>query len=80
MMTQTAENRSLSRGKTVSRSDPSILDGAFDAICRGGCALRGAGRAGRMDRLGRKRADIHFAPFTAVLIRARLLPRGRRTG
>ncbi len=56
-------------GKTVMASDPAILDGAFDAVSRAGCALRcGSGRPdGRYWSAAR---SIHFAPFTAVLVRA----------
>jgi GT2 family glycosyltransferase len=55
-------------GKTVTSSDPGMLDGTFDAICRGGCALRCG--SGRKDGpyWGCVR-QIQFAPFTAVLVR-----------
>jgi GT2 family glycosyltransferase len=55
-------------GKTVSSADPGTVDGTFDAICRGGCALRcGAGRPdGPFWNLQRR---IQFAPFTAILVR-----------
>jgi GT2 family glycosyltransferase len=58
-------------GKTVSTADPHVIDGTFDAICRGGSALRcGWGREdGPLWAASRK---IQFAPFTALLIRSRV--------
>ncbi|HYI94500.1 MAG TPA: glycosyltransferase [Bryobacteraceae bacterium] len=57
-------------GKTVTTSDPSILDGAFDAISRGACALRcGSGRADGPYWSSARR--IQFTPLTAVLIRTK---------
>lgn len=55
-------------GKTVNVDDPTKLDGSFDAVCRGGCALRcGSGRKdGPFWATSRR---IQFAPFTAVLVR-----------
>lgn len=55
-------------GKLLSAADPKILDGAFDALCRGGCALRcGAGQSdGPFWSVARV---VSFAPFTALLLR-----------
>jgi GT2 family glycosyltransferase len=55
-------------GKTLTEADHKIIDGAFDALCRGGCALRcGAGRCDG-PYWSHSRA-IQFAPFTAILVR-----------
>jgi GT2 family glycosyltransferase len=55
-------------GKTVAASDPSIVDGAFDAVSRAGCALRCG--SGRKDGVFWSAARcIQFVPFTAVLVR-----------
>jgi GT2 family glycosyltransferase len=55
-------------GKTLSDTDPTRIDGTYDAVCRGGCALRCG--AGRPDGPYWSQAlPIQFAPFTAVLIR-----------
>lgn len=55
-------------GKTVRADNPAILDGSFDAVCRGGCALRcGAGR--RDGPYWDTPRTIQFAPFTAILVR-----------
>ena len=55
-------------GKTLSDADPTRIDGTYDAVCRGGCALRCG--AGRPDGPYWSHArSIQFAPFTAVLIR-----------
>ena len=62
------ENVAFVSGKTVMASDPAVLDGAFDAVSRGGCALRcGSGRPdGPYWSAAR---SIQFAPLTAVLVR-----------
>jgi GT2 family glycosyltransferase len=55
-------------GKILSDSDPTRIDGAFDALCRGGCALRcGAGRPD--GPYWSRERTIQFPPFTAILIR-----------
>ncbi len=50
-------------GKIVSAADPSVVDGTFDLLCRGGCPWR-AGHGGRQ---APEDCEIDMAPFTAVL-------------
>jgi GT2 family glycosyltransferase len=58
-------------GKTLTAADPSVIDGAFDAISRGACAYRcGAGKAD--GPLWNKPRRIRMAPMTAGLFRRRL--------
>lgn len=58
-------------GKLLSATRRDCLDGAYDALCRGGCAWR-AGH-GRLDGPEwREPRRIWFAPFTAALFRAGL--------
>ncbi len=61
-------------GKLLSASRRDQIDGAYDTLCRGGCAWR-AGH-GRPDgpEWGIRRT-IRFAPFTAVLFRTELFKR-----
>jgi GT2 family glycosyltransferase len=55
-------------GKVLSDTDPSRIDASFDALCRGGCALRcGAGRPD--GPYWSRERTIQLAPFTAILIR-----------
>jgi GT2 family glycosyltransferase len=55
-------------GKLLALAQPEILDGSFDAICRGGCAWRcGQGRPD--GPLWSEPRDISFPPFTAILVR-----------
>jgi GT2 family glycosyltransferase len=58
-------------GKTLSASDPSRIDGAFDAISRGACACRcGSGKPdGPFWNQPRR---IRMAPMTAALFQRRL--------
>ncbi|HYP09156.1 MAG TPA: glycosyltransferase family 2 protein [Bryobacteraceae bacterium] len=56
-------------GKIVSFGDASIMDGAFDAICRGGCALRCGAGVPDSAFWARPRA-IQLAPMTALLVRS----------
>ncbi len=58
-------------GKLLRASDKHIIDGSFDAICRGGCSWRcGEGKAdGPVWNTPR---TIQMAPFTAVLVRKEL--------
>jgi len=61
-------------GKLLRASSQQVIDGSFDAICRGGCAWRcGEGRPD--GPLWNVRRTIQFAPFTAVLIRKELFER-----
>ena len=61
-------------GKILSAADHGVIDGTYDAICRGGCAWRvGHGRTdGAEFSLA---AIIQFAPGTASLFRAELFRR-----
>jgi GT2 family glycosyltransferase len=55
-------------GKTVSAAEPAVVDGTFDAVCRGGTALRcGSGRLDGPSWSTPRR--IQFAPMTAMLVR-----------
>jgi GT2 family glycosyltransferase len=61
-------NAPFATGKLLSLAAPEILDGSFDAICRGGCAWRcGQGRAD--GPAWSQPRDISFPPFTAILVR-----------
>jgi GT2 family glycosyltransferase len=58
-------------GKLLNAQQHDRLDGSYDAICRGGCALR-CGH-GRLDSEQWNRAKpIHLAPLTAAVFRADL--------
>jgi hypothetical protein len=52
--------------RLLSARDPRILDGTYDLLCRGGCALR-AGHGEPDGPAWRRVRAIRFAPFTAVL-------------
>lgn len=55
-------------GKLLRTAAPELLDGSFDAICRGGCAWRcGAGRPD--GPLWSVPGPVLLPPFTAVLLR-----------
>ena len=55
-------------GKLLTLARPQILDGSFDAICRGGCSWRcGQGRSD--GPIWSEPREISFPPFTALLIR-----------
>ncbi len=61
-------------GKILSAKTPGRIDGAFDAICRGGTAWRiGAGRSDGPQFAGRRR--IASAPWTAAIFRSELFRR-----
>jgi GT2 family glycosyltransferase len=61
-------------GKLLNSTDQSMIDGAFDAICRGACAWRcGQGRAdGPAWNAPR---EVQLPPFTALLMKAELFRR-----
>jgi len=61
-------------GKILSASNPNLLDGTYDLLCRGACAWR-VGHS-RADDPGFSVArDIWFAPGTAALFRTELFRR-----
>ena len=62
------ESVSFVTGRSLSAVDPNLIDGTFDAINLGGCALRcGSGRPdGPYWQIGRR---IQFAPMTAMVVR-----------
>lgn len=63
-------------GKLVSDANPDIIDGTFDAICRGGTAWR-CGHGQTDGPPWNTPRQICFAPFTAILwVRARFLALG----
>lgn len=58
-------------GKLLNAQQHELLDGSYDAICRGGCAWR-CGQ-GRLDsELWNRPKTIHLAPLTAAVFRASL--------
>jgi len=58
-------------GKTLTAADPSVIDGAFDAISRGACAYRCG--SGKPDGLfWNQPRRIRMAPMTAALFRRKL--------
>lgn len=58
-------------GKLLQQSDPSRMDGAFDALCRGGCSWRiGHGRPD--GPLWSRPRAVRMAGFAAVLVRREL--------
>jgi GT2 family glycosyltransferase len=65
------EDAAFATGKILSADHPSILDGTFDEISRGACAVRcGSGKSdGEIWNRPRK---IRFAPMTAALFRSSL--------
>lgn len=61
-------------GKLLRRDEPGILDGSYDALCRGACSWRvGWGR--RDGPQWNQPRSILLAPFTAVLLRRELFDR-----
>lgn len=69
-----SSNAWFASGKLLDAARRDQIDGAFDAICRGGSAWRcGQGRAD--SALWNQPRDIYFAPFTAALFRWELFQR-----
>ena len=65
------ESTWFATGKTLRASDPSRIDGAFDAISRGACACRCG--SGRLDGpFWNQPRRIRMAPMTAALFQRRL--------
>jgi GT2 family glycosyltransferase len=61
-------------GKLLDARDGNRIDGAFDAVCRGGCAWRcGHGRSD--SQVWNQGREIRFAPLTAAILRAQLFER-----
>jgi GT2 family glycosyltransferase len=61
-------------GKILNSQTPQVIDGSFDAVCRGGCAWR-CGH-GRLDSaVWNQPRTIQLAPFTAAVFRAGLFER-----
>jgi len=61
-------------GKLLDSTGGNRIDGAFDAVCRGGCAWRcGHGRSD--SPVWNQGRLIRFAPLTAALLRAQLFER-----
>jgi GT2 family glycosyltransferase len=56
-------------GKLLDAERRDRIDGSFDAVCRGGCALR-CGHGRRDSTLWNQPRTIQLAPFTAVVFRA----------
>jgi hypothetical protein len=58
-------------GKLFNSAKPDLIDGAFDLLCRGGCAWRaGSGRAD--SPAWSQPREVFFVPFTAALFRRSL--------
>jgi GT2 family glycosyltransferase len=55
-------------GKLLTLGQPELLDGSFDAICRGACAWR-CGQGRRDGPVWSQPRQISFPPFTAVVMR-----------
>jgi hypothetical protein len=58
-------------GKLLNSAQPDTIDGAYDGLCRGGCAWR-VGHGRRDGPLWAGTRKIWFAPFTAALFRVEL--------
>lgn len=62
------QDAGFAAGKLVRSSDPSVIDGGFDAVCRGGTAWRcGSGQPD--GPLWNQTRTVQFVPFTAALFR-----------
>jgi GT2 family glycosyltransferase len=69
-----SSNAWFATGKLLDDSAEHRIEGAFDAICRGGCAWRCGN--GRPDApIWNRPREIRFAPFTAAIFRAELFER-----
>jgi len=55
-------------GKLLALAKPELLDGSFDAICRGGCSWR-CGEGRRDGYVWSQPREVSFPPFTALLMR-----------
>lgn len=53
--------------RLLSARNPGILDGTYDLLCRGGCAIR-AGHGEPDSSTWHTARNVRFAPFTAVLL------------
>jgi GT2 family glycosyltransferase len=63
-----AEGSPFAVGKMLRRSNPLIVDGCFDAVCRGGSAWR-CGEGRRDGEIWSVPRNIALSSFTAVLLR-----------
>ncbi len=69
-----ATNSWFAAGKLLDALAPHLIEGSFDAICRGACAWRcGHGRSD--SQLWNQSRAIRFAPFTAAIFRRELFQR-----
>jgi GT2 family glycosyltransferase len=68
------EDAWFATGKVLSAKDPGLVDGSFDLLSRGACALRAGHAEPDAPRWNRSRR-IQFPPFTAVLVRRELFER-----
>lgn len=67
----TREHASFATGKILSAGNPKIIDGTFDEISRGACAVRcGSGKSD--SEIWNRSRTIRFAPMTAALFRSSL--------
>jgi GT2 family glycosyltransferase len=74
LMAKLGNDAWFATGKLLDASAHERIDGAFDALCRGGCAWR-CGH-GRLDsELWNQPRSIQLASFTAVVFRAELFQR-----
>jgi GT2 family glycosyltransferase len=69
-----SSNAWFATGKLLDDSAEHRIEGAFDAVCRGGCAWRCGN--GRLDApVWSQPREIYFAPLTAAIFRAELFQR-----
>lgn len=74
LLAAAGEGAWFASGKLLSAADPTKIDGAFDLVCRGGCAWR-AGSQRPDSEVWSAPAKIHFVPFTAAIFRRELFER-----
>ena len=72
-LTEAADRQSawFATGKILSSRRPELIDGTYDAVCRGGCAWR-VGNMRRDGALFSSPRPIRFVSFTAALFRTSL--------
>lgn len=61
-------------GKLLNTADPGLIDGSFDALCRGASSWR-CGHGRRDSAVWNQPRRVHFAPLTAALFRAQVFDR-----
>ena len=74
LMEACGEDAWFATGKICSASEPELLDGTFDALCRGCCSWR-AGHGRSDGSLWSRPERVFFPPFTAALFRREIFER-----